>query len=87
MGTVEAEMLAYIQRRLADGALSVTGAEVTEAVVPPGHPEFRYRPAYQRGLERLLRRNVINAVDAPDGSRHYFIGAFASPELRASLGL
>jgi hypothetical protein len=87
MGAVESSMLAYIERRLEEGALSVSGAEVMDAVVPPDHPEFRERPAYQHGLDRLLRRHVINAVDDRSGMRHYFIGTHASAELRQSLGL
>lgn len=67
METVESKMLAYIERRLEQGALSVSTAEIMEAVVPPEHPEFRYRPAYRHGLDRMMRRHVINAIDAPDG--------------------
>jgi len=62
MGSVEAKMLAYIERRLEEGALSVTGAEILDAVIPPDQPEFLGRPAYRFGLERLRRRHVINAV-------------------------
>lgn len=87
MGTVESEMLAFIEGRLAEGRLSVPAAEIIDAVVPPDHPDWRYRPAYRHGLERLHRRLVINAIDAPDGTRHYFIGNYPSAELRASLGL
>lgn len=87
MGAVEAKMLEYIESRLKQGALSVSESEIMEAVVPPDHPEFHERPAYRYGLERLLRRHVVNAVDATDGTRHYFIGTHASAELRASLGL
>ena len=87
MGPVESDILAYIKQSLAAGRLSVPAAEILHAVVPAEHPEWRYRPAFRHGLERLLRRNVVNAVDAPDGTRHYFIGAYPSPELRASLGL
>jgi hypothetical protein len=87
MGKVESEMFAYIKRCLEAGRLSVPAREIVDAVVPPEQPEFRYRPAYRYGLERLHVRGVINAVDAPDGTRHYFIGPYASPELRASIGL
>jgi hypothetical protein len=41
MVPVEARMLAYIERRLEQGALSVTGIEIMDAVVPRDHPEFR----------------------------------------------
>ena len=87
MGPVESEMLAYIERCLAAGRLSVPAREIVDAVVPPEHPDWRHRPAYRYGLDRLLTRHVVNAVDAPDGTRHYFIGAYPSAELRASLGL
>ena len=87
MGPVESKMLAYIERRLGEGALSVSAAEIMDAVVPPEYPEFRYRPAYRHGLDRMLRRHVINGIDGRDGTRHYFIGTHASAELRASLGL
>jgi hypothetical protein len=87
MGTVESEMLAYLERCLAEGRHSVPAREIVDAVVPAEHPEWRHRPAYRHGLERLHRRLVINAVDAPDGTRHYFIGNYPSAELRASLGL
>jgi hypothetical protein len=86
MGTVETEMLAYIKRCLESGRLSVPAAEIIDAVVPGEHPEWRFRPAYRYSLERLHRRLVINAIDAPDGTRHYFIGEYPSAELRASLG-
>lgn len=87
MGTVESEMVAYVERRLAEGCLSVSASEIVDAVVPRDHPDWRHRPAYRHGLDRLHRRLVLNAVDAADGTRHYFIGAYASAELRASLGL
>jgi hypothetical protein len=87
MGKVEAKMLALIEGRLAQGALSVSEVEVMDAVVPPEQPGLRHRPAYRHGLLRLLRRHVLNAIDGRDGTRHYFVGTQASPELRASLGL
>jgi hypothetical protein len=87
MGTVEARMLAYIKLRLEQGALSVSESEVAEAVVPQDQPELRDRPAYRYALERLVRRMLINAVDSPDGARHYFIGPYPSAALRKSLGL
>jgi hypothetical protein len=87
MGTVESKMLAYIKARLEEGTLAVPATEVMDAVVPPDHPEFRERPAYRHGLERLHRRKVINAVDDRDGQRHYFIGNYPSAALRESLGI
>ena len=57
------------------------------AVLPSEHPEFRYRPAYRHGLDRLERRNEINAINDLNGIRHYFIGPYPSAELRASLGV
>lgn len=80
-------MLAYLTKCLGEGRLAIPGEEIVNAVIPPEHPEWRRRPAYRYGLERFLRRNVVNAIDAPDGSRHYFIGNYPTPELRASLGL
>lgn len=61
--------------------------EIMDAVVPPDHPEFRERPAYRYGIERLLRRHLINAVHDREGKRHYFIGNYASAALRKSLGI
>jgi hypothetical protein len=87
MGKVEAEMLDYIKMRLNAGVLSVSKTEIMSAVIPQDHPEFRSRPAYMHGLERLRRRHVINAVDDVNGMTHYFIGNFASEALRKSLGL
>jgi hypothetical protein len=87
MGPVEADMLAYIQRRLEQGALSVTEQEIMDAVVPHDHPEYRERPAYRYGLERLRRRHVINAVADQTGTLHYFIGNYPSAALFRSLGL
>jgi len=87
MGTVEANMLAYIKRRLDEGALSVSEAEIMDAVVPPDHPEYRSRPQYRHGLDRLRRRLVINAVLDPSGMWHYFIDNYPSAALRESLGL
>jgi hypothetical protein len=87
MGPVESKMLAYLKRRLDEGALSVPASEILDAVIPPDHPEFRYRPAYRYGLDRLHVRSVINAIDDGAGARHYFIGPFPSQALRESLGL
>jgi hypothetical protein len=85
MGPVETEMLTYIRRRHSEGALAVPASEVMGAVAA-AHPEFRKKAAYQRGLERLHRRHVINAVDDASGATHYFIGDYPSAELRKSLG-
>ena len=87
MGPVESRMLAYLKARLENGALSVSGEEIMDAVVPSDHPEFRERPAYRYGLERLHVRGVINAVDDRAGRTHYFIGPCPSAALRESLGL
>jgi hypothetical protein len=87
MGPVESNMLAYIERRLEEGELSVTRVEIMDAVIPRDHPEFRERPAYRYGLERLLRRRVINAVVDRTGTVHYFTGAYPSVDLRRSLGI
>jgi hypothetical protein len=38
MGEVEAAMLAFVKRRLGEGALSVTAAEAMQAIVPPRPP-------------------------------------------------
>ena len=86
MGIVESNILAYIKRRLEAGVLSVSEAEIMDAVVPPDHPEFRLRPAYRHGLDRLRRRHVINAVADQMGIMHYFIGDYPSAALRESLG-
>ena len=86
MGPVESNMLAYLRRRLEEGALSVTGAEIMDAVIPPDHSEYKERPAYRYGLERLLRRHVINALPDQTGTLHYFIGNYPSAALRRSLG-
>jgi len=80
-------MLAYIKHRLDEGDLSVTEADIMDAVIPPDHPEFRERPAYRYGLDRLRRRHVINAITDQAGRRHYFVGAYPSAALRKSLGM
>ncbi|RIK84397.1 MAG: hypothetical protein DCC68_01585 [Planctomycetota bacterium] len=80
-------MLAYIKHRHDAGALSVTADEILAAVIPPDQPKLRHKPAYRYGIQRLRVRSEINAVDAPDGTTHYFIGDYPSNDLRASLGL
>ena len=87
MGIIESSVLDYIKRRIEAGALSVSEAEIMDAVVPADHPEFRARPVYRYCLARLLRRRVINAVDARDGTRHFLIGKYPSVALRKSLGI
>jgi hypothetical protein len=79
-------MLDYLKHRLEQGALCVSGAEILDAVAPPDRPELRERPAYRYGLDRLLRRHVINAIDDQNGVTHYFIGNYPSAELREFLG-
>lgn len=78
-------MLAYIQRRMSDGALSVTEKEVLEAVVPRQHPEYRERPTYKYGLERLHRRKIVNVIRDKRGNAHYYIGNYPSEELVRSI--
>lgn len=87
MGPVETQMLRFIEGRLAEGSLSVSEEDILAAVVPTDHPEYRDRPSYRHGLDRLLRRHVINAVRDPRGRNHYFIGSHASRELLASIGI
>jgi hypothetical protein len=50
-------------------------------VIPADHPEYRRRPAYRYGLQRLHVRCVINAIDDRNGRTHYFIGSYPSREL------
>lgn len=71
MNSTEAEMLAYIRRRHAEGAESVSASEVMAAVVPPDHPEYRFRPAYKHGLDRLHRRHVILSTRVEGGEVWY----------------
>ena len=86
MGEIESILLEYLKRRLEEGRLSVSSDELTEGVLRE-HPEFRHRAAFLHGLQRLSVRHVINGIDAPDGTCHYFIGSCPTPEIRASLGL
>jgi hypothetical protein len=86
MGDIEAKLLEYLQRQLSQGHHSVSADELREGVLRE-NPEFRHRTGFRYGLQRLSVRHVINSVSAPDGSRHYFVGNYASPELRKSLGL
>ena len=81
MANVESRMLAYIQQRISAGAPAVPESEVMNAVIPPQHPEYRYRPAYRHGLERLLRRHKINGRMDSKGESHYFLEDYPSKEL------
>ena len=87
MGKVESQFLAYLKQRLEEGALSVPESEIMAAIVPADHPEYRFLPAYRYGLQRLRRRSIINAIPDREVTSHYFIGNFASAELRKSLGM
>jgi hypothetical protein len=87
MGEAESKMLAYIKLRHEEGALAVPASEILGAIIPADQPELRDRPAYRYGLDRLLRRHVVNAVDDRAGMPHYFIGDYPSAELRESLGI
>jgi hypothetical protein len=80
-------MLAYIQRCLEQGELSVTEREIMDAVIPQDRPHLRVRPAYRYGLERLLRRHIINAVRDHSGTYRYYIGSYPSAALWKSLGM
>ncbi len=72
MGRVEAEMLAVICRLIDAGADSVTAKDVLAAVVPPGRPQDRMRPAYAYGLDRLCRRRWLNMKVGPQGETRYY---------------
>jgi hypothetical protein len=74
LGPAEKAMLDFIKQRLAEGALAVAEKEVMEAVTSKSDRRARCKPAYRYGLQRLLRRHVINAIDDRDGQRHYYIG-------------
>ena len=79
LNPVEAEMLAFIRRRLAEGAMSVPESEVIAAVIPQDHPEFRFRPAYRRGLERLHRRRQVWAIQGREGELRYYLDPHRIP--------
>ena len=76
MNPVEAEMLTYIQRRIDEGAATVSEDEILAAVVPADHPEYRLRPAYRYGLTRLRRRRRLGAFPSRDGGMRYYISGF-----------
>jgi hypothetical protein len=65
---LRANVFTYIHHRLEPGTLSATGREIMDAVVPRDHPEYRERPAYRYGLDRLRRRHVINALPDQTGA-------------------
>jgi hypothetical protein len=86
MNAIEQGIVDYLKRRHAEGALSATAAELMAAVIPADQPELRFKPSYKYAIQRLRVRSELNACTAADGTTHYFIGAFPTPELRASLG-
>lgn len=71
MGVVEAEMMTAIWRMIDAGAAGVSKEEVLAVVVPPEHPEYRLRPAYAQGLERLSRRGWLNSFYDESGTLRY----------------
>src|SRR5688572_21756318 len=73
MNPVEAEMLDFIKQRLGEGATSVPASESLAAVVPKDHPEYRLRPAYKHGLDRLRRRRRVCAVVGRGGELRYYL--------------
>jgi hypothetical protein len=73
MNPVEAEMLAFIKRRLDEGATSLPASEILAAILPKDHPEYRLRPAYKYGLDRLRRRRRICAVVGRGGELRYYL--------------
>jgi hypothetical protein len=87
MGEVETRLLAYLQRRLAEGVFAVPEQAIMDAVIPADHSEFRSRPVSRHGLQRLRRRLLVNAIVDRGGSWRFFIGTHPSPDLRRSLGL
>jgi hypothetical protein len=87
MNDVETAIVDFIKVRHEEGALSVSEADILDVIVPLDKAKLRFRPKYKYAFDRLRVRSVINAVHAPDGTMHYFIGPYPSAELRASLGL
>jgi hypothetical protein len=86
MGEVEAKFVEYLKRRLDEGRLTISDPELREGVLRE-NPEFRNRAAFRHAIQRLRVRGVFNAINAPDGTTHYFIGTYPTAEIRASLGL
>jgi hypothetical protein len=74
MSKIERAMVAYLRRQHEKGALSASASDIMRAVVPANDPGVREKPWYKYALVRLLRRCEINAIDAGDGTTHYFIG-------------
>jgi hypothetical protein len=83
MGEIETKMVNFIRQRIEQGVPGVTEAEIMAAIVPADHPEYRLRPAYRYGLNRLRVRGVVNAWSGAraGGASHYYIGNSPSPEL------
>jgi hypothetical protein len=81
METVESRMVAYLRQRIDAGAMAVPGSEIMNAVIPTQNPEYRFRAAYRYGLERLLRRKVINGLNDPKGVTYYFFEHYPSSDL------
>ena len=75
MDPVEAQILAFIKRRMAQGADSVTREEVMQEILPKDHPDWRYRAPYKGALDALYRRNRVYAVRARDGEMRYSLDA------------
>jgi hypothetical protein len=73
MNPVGAQMLDFIKRRLDEDATSVPASEILAAVVPKDHPEYRLRPAYKHGLERLRRRRRVGAVVGRGGELRFYL--------------
>jgi hypothetical protein len=69
-------MLAYVQRRIDEGAATIPEDEILAAVVPLDHQEYRLRPAYRYGLMRLRRRHLLGAFEGRDGVMRYYISGF-----------
>jgi len=87
MSAVEQDVLSYVRRRHADGALATTEKEIMGAIVPADQPKLWFKPAYKYAIQRLRVRGELNAVTDGSGTTHYFIGNVPSRELRESLGL
>lgn len=71
MEPVEKQILAFIKRRMEEGADSVTRDEVMREILPKDHPEWRYRAPYKGALDTLYRRNRVYAMRTKDGEMRY----------------